>query len=192
MNKLTDVVCPVAFLLAIQEWKTVVPNDNHSCPALLLRCPIKSSGLRFSSVLSTAATCSPIIQNGELSEWLRSVCNAAAPSARRTPGTATGKAGGCCHPRACQRPDKGVCYLCRKYARNGAICRRTTIKRSIVKENGRSKDLPFWFDWCIIPLMSFLWHRFWMFFVFEKIYCMSHCKPKLYVLKLTQAILETD
>ena len=27
----------------------------------------------------------------EASEWQRSVCNAAAPSARRTPGTATGK-----------------------------------------------------------------------------------------------------
>ena len=27
----------------------------------------------------------------ELSEWPRSVCNAAAPTARRTPGTATGK-----------------------------------------------------------------------------------------------------
>jgi len=27
----------------------------------------------------------------EQSEWQRSVCNAAAPSARRTPGTATGK-----------------------------------------------------------------------------------------------------
>ena len=27
----------------------------------------------------------------ELSEWQRSVCSAAAPSARRTPGTATGK-----------------------------------------------------------------------------------------------------
>ena len=27
----------------------------------------------------------------ELSEWQRSVCNAAAPTARRTPGTATGK-----------------------------------------------------------------------------------------------------
>ena len=26
----------------------------------------------------------------ELSEWQRSVCNAAAPTARRTPGTATG------------------------------------------------------------------------------------------------------
>jgi hypothetical protein len=45
---------------------------------------------------------SPIIQDGsdataasgggrELSEWPRSVCNAAAPTARRTPGTATGK-----------------------------------------------------------------------------------------------------
>ena len=27
----------------------------------------------------------------ELSEWQRSMCNAAAPSARRTPGTETGK-----------------------------------------------------------------------------------------------------
>ena len=27
----------------------------------------------------------------EASEWLRSVCNEAAPSARRTPGTATGE-----------------------------------------------------------------------------------------------------
>ena len=31
-----------------------------------------------------------------------------------------------------------------------------------------------------------------VFFVFEKIYCMSYCKSKLYVLKLTKAILETD
>jgi len=56
-----------------------VPYLTSACPAHLLRCPIKSSGLRFSSILSTAATrsspflChrqrsgrSPIIQDGKL------------------------------------------------------------------------------------------------------------------------------
>jgi len=59
--------------------KNLVLYLTHSCQALLLRCPIKSSGLRFSSILSTAATrsppflChrqrsgrSPIIQDGKL------------------------------------------------------------------------------------------------------------------------------
>ena len=42
----------------------------------------------------------------DLSEWPRSVCNAAAPTARRTPGTATGGGG----------VDKDVCHSADEFA----------------------------------------------------------------------------
>ena len=51
---------------------------THACPAVLL-----------SKTGSDATAASG--GGRELSEWPRSVCNAAAPTARRTPGTATGK-----------------------------------------------------------------------------------------------------
>ena len=60
-------------------------TQNSFAPYLTLACPARPLSRMGSDATAAGGG------GREQSEWQRSVCNAAAPSARRTPGTATGK-----------------------------------------------------------------------------------------------------
>ena len=77
--------CAKTYLFPENTHKNRRKTQNSFVPYLTSACPAHRSFKTGSD--ATAA------DGGvrELSEWQRSVCNAAAPSARHTPGTATGK-----------------------------------------------------------------------------------------------------
>ena len=77
--------CAKTCLLPVKTHKNRRKTQNSFVPCLTSACP--AHRLYRTGSDATAAGGG----KRELSEWLRSVCNAAAPSARRTPGTATGK-----------------------------------------------------------------------------------------------------